>query len=319
MPFMRIDHEHPQFLQLVNKRPLEVVAVALFVGFVVFLVAEIIGHFCAPYSIPTALRAMHFVQGFAACGTAVALAGFIVSKKDSAIRESKQIELALLQEREDFLAVINHRLRNSLLASDRIVKLLVNGDFGTLDSMQQTILKHVSDNNREVDRLIRMLVDIYEYRNGTKLVQTIHCDLGGLIKDAIARVQDVAAAKSVTISQNVWPESSADCDHKQIGNLLEHIIENAINHAQSSVQITARKEAGFMHIAVTDDGVGIPEGDLSFLFDRFYVNSHEGKYPAVTGVGLCLCAQIAKAHGGKLTCESKFGTGTTFGLILPAS
>jgi two-component system sensor histidine kinase ResE len=310
---------HRQIAKLMDKRPLEIVAIALAIGFVVFLVAEVIGHFCAPYSIPTTLRIMHFAQGFVACGTAVALAGYIVSRKDSEIRERKLIEQALLEEREDFLAVINHRLRNSLLATDRIVKLLLNGDFGEFQPLQHTILEHVSDNNKEIDRLIRMLVDIYEYRNGRKQMKLIRCDLGGIINEVIARKQQDALSKSVELSPNAPHQCLASCDHYELDSLIEHIIENAIKHARSSVKVTARTANGFVHVAVTDDGIGIPEGDVPSLFDRFFVNSHEGKYPAVTGVGLCLCSEIAKAHGGKLTCESKFGTGTTFELTIPAA
>lgn len=292
---------------------------SLLIGFLVFVTVEAIGRTIAPQAIPLHVQTMHFIQGFLACASGIALGVFIIAKKDKEIFQHLAVEKALLAEREDFLAVINHRLRNSLLATDRIVALLLNGDFGKFQPNQQTILEAISDNNREVDRMIRMLVDIYQYRNGTKQIQPVACELSGIIQRVLQNYQTMAADKSITVSHNVTNECTAKCTHSELENLLSHIVENAIRHARSSVIVTATKQNGNVYVAITDDGIGIPEVDQSYLFNRFWVSSQDGKYAAVTGIGLCLCAEIAKAHGGKLTCESRVGSGTTFSLTLPAN
>lgn len=222
------------------------------------------------------------------------------------------------EEREDFIAVINHRLRNPVLANDRAVKLLVDGDFGELAPNQKTILEHILNNNKEVDRLLRMLVDIYEYRSGSKAIQSFEFDLGTAMDKVISKYKPVAARQKISLIDMVRKPYFITCDGPYITTLVEHILENAINHARSTVTIECRLEHARVCLAISDDGLGIEESRFSSLFSRFHIQSGT-QYPAVTGIGLCLCAEIAKAHGGLLTCESEVGKGTTFLLLLPHS
>jgi signal transduction histidine kinase len=225
---------------------------------------------------------------------------------------------ALLGERSDFLAVINHRLRNSLLANERVLRLLVAGDFGDISTVQETVLKHVLDNSVEVDRVMRMLVDLYEYRTGTKHLEPIECSLDGIVEHLIECRQHLASEKRIKLTSQKEGYCKTLCDEAGIKMLLDHILTNAITHALSEVTISLAPQADRNCITITDDGPGIPQTDLSKLFSRFYVRSQGGKYAAATGIGLCLCAEIANANFGDLTCESDSGSGTTFRLTLPA-
>jgi two-component system, sensor histidine kinase and response regulator len=297
-------------------RPAQAIGFALLISFAVYFAFDIGEQFLAPYSVPEYTRLAHFVYGFLACASGMTLVWFAMSRQNSALTQEKAIRQALLDERADFLAVINHRLRNPLIASDRIVKLFLNGDFGNLTAEQRTILQHVSENNNEVDRLVRTLADIYKYRTGGKdlVFETHH--VSTLVSDAIAELGSAAAERSVSV-ENFLPDTwTIDCDAAELRRCILHLLENGIKHARTKVAITGMNNGETLHISIDDDGVGISENDVSQLFNRFFVSSYGGKYAAFTGIGLCLCAEIAKAHGGSLTCRSQFGVGTTFELTL---
>jgi signal transduction histidine kinase len=314
---MVVDIRRGFHLTLPTKDSWILTATGLVVGFIVFALVDA----CAPLLMRSAeasgLSALHFVQGFLSCASGMGLATYIVSRKDHAIQKHEMTEAALLAERQDFLAVINHRLRNALLANDRIMKLMLDGDFGQVESTQKSVLEAVGENNKEVDRLIRMLVDIYEYRNGTKQLQLRMQNIDQLLQEVIEEHERFRSDKRITIRAVLHADELIRADRSAIHQLVEHIIENALKHARGEVVISTHSEPGCIRVSITDDGVGIPDEDQSTLFDRFFVQSHDGSYAAVTGIGLCLCSLIAKAHGGKLSCESQAGVGTTFTLELP--
>ena len=77
--------------------------------------------------------------------------------------------------------------------------------------------------------------------------------------------------------------------------------------------------AGLARVSVTDTGVGIPEKDLPFIFDRFYRARSREKASSGAGLGLAITRKILEAHGAEITVASKVNEGTTFTFDLPTS
>jgi signal transduction histidine kinase len=109
-------------------------------------------------------------------------------------------------------------------------------------------------------------------------------------------------------------------DPRRIGQVLENLVENAVKYspADSEVGVALRQRNGEAFVDVTDTGIGIPATDLPQIFDRFHRGSNvDDRRFAGMGLGLFICKGIVEQHGGRISVESRVGTGTTFHVVLP--
>ncbi|NIK77887.1 signal transduction histidine kinase [Paenibacillus castaneae] len=109
-------------------------------------------------------------------------------------------------------------------------------------------------------------------------------------------------------------------DETRIRQIIINLIGNAIGHTRNELCIAVCLANGQAEVTIIDDGWGIEEEELDFVFDRFYrgkTYSQAGKRAAGLGLGLAIAKQFAIAHGGALTVSSKFGEGAAFTLSLP--
>lgn len=233
--------------------------------------------------------------------------------------KTKALESALLHQREDFLAVLNHRLRTPVLATKRINDLLLEGQYGELNERQKEVISLMSENISEVNRLMVMVMDIYQYRSGSKRLRMRKQVLDLLIDPVLNRKTQRDIAITVHLDKSAR-QKEINCDEKEVLNMLFHLLDNALRYASSKVSLElALRGESELEMTVADDGPGIARDDIKGLFERFYVVSASGRYAPVTGAGLCLCAEIAKAHGGSISCSSTQGQGTSFKVILPVA
>lgn len=229
---------------------------------------------------------------------------------------------------EDFLSVIQHRLRTPVLANLRVNDLMLDGAFGPINEKQAEVLSAIGRNSSEIDRLLRILLDIYRYKNRRQHLQLQRRLISDSLKQTLADLK--ASCEQAKLQLEVIDEGAADSvhaaansvhiqvDQTEIEKLFQHIGENAVRHARSSVIVRIGSSANKAFVSFEDDGKGISPEDISHLFTRFYQSSSRGRYAPATGAGLCLCWEIARAHGGSLSCKSRLNEGTRFTLTLPA-
>jgi signal transduction histidine kinase len=110
-------------------------------------------------------------------------------------------------------------------------------------------------------------------------------------------------------------------DSTQLAEVTSNLIANAIryNKRGGHVDISLSQVNGNAVLRVADDGVGIPDAALPFVFDRFFqVDPARSRASGGAGLGLALAQRIVKAHRGAITVESRLGVGSTFTVTLPA-
>ncbi len=121
-------------------------------------------------------------------------------------------------------------------------------------------------------------------------------------------------------------------DFKKIGQVVRNILSNAIKFTPTGKKITISFESATLptgrrgsdtsitpaiNIIIKDEGVGIPDDELSLVFDKFVQSSTTKKGDIGTGLGLSICMEIVKAHGGKIWAENNPEGGTAFCFMLP--
>ncbi len=138
-------------------------------------------------------------------------------------------------------------------------------------------------------------------------------DLNKIIRESTKLLSPLAEQRGININISADGQSVISGDKAALLELFTNIIDNAIkyNVFGGKVDISVRKETGFIVTEIRDTGVGIPESDLDKVFDRFYrVDKSRSKESGGIGLGLSICNEIVKLHGGRIEIKSKLDEGT---------
>lgn len=221
----------------------------------------------------------------------------------------------LQQQREDFVATLTHDLKTPILAANRAIKLLIEGDFGQVVESQRKILETIHASNEALYGLVQTLLDVYRYDSGAKKLTFAEHDLRALIDRKVAELRPLADSRQLTVGADL-PETAAlvMCDVDEIARVIQNFIDNALKFtaAGGKITISLKQTGDITRIAVIDTGKGISETDKPKLFQRFWAAASSGRYYASTGLGLYLCRKIVESHGGRIGCDSELGKGSTF-------
>ena len=107
-------------------------------------------------------------------------------------------------------------------------------------------------------------------------------------------------------------------DENRIKQMFLNVLDNAIKFSNEggTIFFEIREEDNLVIASITDTGIGISEEEIHLVTEKFWKGSSSQSH---SGLGLSICEEIAKAHGGSLTIKSKLGAGTTVTMILPVS
>jgi heavy metal sensor kinase len=210
-----------------------------------------------------------------------------------------------------FASDASHELRTplSVILSQSDIILRKERSAEEYKSGLTTILgasKLMSDIVRKLLALARLDTDKVE-------LKIEHLDLAAIINEAMALLKPLAEIKGITINVSADEQHVISGDRAALLELFTNIIDNAIkyNFPQGGIDISIRKEQGFLVTEVRDKGIGIPEKDLDKVFDRFYrVEKSRSKEISGVGLGLSICNDIVKLHDGRIEIRSKVNKGT---------
>lgn len=141
-----------------------------------------------------------------------------------------------------------------------------------------------------------------------------------VLLDELARVEAARARRDAacTIHADISPARSMG-DPAAVARVIRNIMDNAVRHAESRVDIHVESRDTTAILTVSDDGPGIPPADRSRVFERFVrLDSDRARSGGGSGLGLAIVAEVVTAHGGTVTIDDRPGGGTTMTVILPA-
>jgi len=227
----------------------------------------------------------------------------------------------LQQQREDFVATLTHDLKTPILAANRAIKLLMEGDYGPVVETQSRVLETILQSNSALYKMVQTLLDVYRYDSGAKRLSLAENDLTTTILATVDELKTLCDTKNVKLEIEL-PSSPylAAYDAEEIRRVLQNLLDNSLKFTPrgGKISVTLEEHGPFVRIAVSDTGKGISEEDRPKLFQRFWqAASSGGRYYASTGLGLYLCRKIVELHGGKIACESAIGKGSKFYFTLP--
>ena len=222
--------------------------------------------------------------------------------------------------RQEFLSNVSHELRTPLTA---IIALAETLEAGALDDPEHNrrFLTIIQKNAARMHRLIDDILELSAIEAGNVRVKPEKISLRPLVEDVVGSLSAAATSRSVVLHNLVEANAKVFADQHRLVQMLTNLIDNAIKFNREHGTVTIKSEGGERdRITVEDTGEGIPAHHLDRLFERFYrVDRARSRELGGTGLGLAIVKHLAKAHGGEVTVESRFGEGTRFTIELPCN
>jgi signal transduction histidine kinase len=185
----------------------------------------------------------------------------------------------------------------------------------------ENALKAMRVHVRQEAGMIDDLIDAARTLTGQMSVSRLPADLGRVVRDAVATVEEQAHARSIVLS--VFPHDHGDgivlqADARRLQQVLWNLLLNAIKFTPQggAIHVTIAKGSSHIEIDVTDNGQGIAAADLPHVFSAFTLQTEANA--SGLGLGLYIARRIVELHGGSLTVTSAGrDMGSTFTLRLP--
>ena len=274
---------------------------------------EYFGNLCAIDAQPHKMREPKVIALFELFAQLIAL--HLENDRERASTESMLMDEREASElREQFIAVLGHDLRNPLAAIAMGATLLRRKAHDP--AAITTAAERIERSARRMSGLINDVLDFARGRLGSgigvELAETT--TLGQALEGVTAELREVHPERE--IASDIAVDGRVRCDVERVQQLLSNLLANALSHGtpDTPVRVRAWLDGRDVVIEVHNDGEPIPADRLGKVFEPFWrrTAAREG-----LGLGLYICSQIAKSHGGRLTVRSAAEQGTTFSARLP--
>lgn len=223
----------------------------------------------------------------------------------------------------DFVANVSHELKTPLTTIKSYTETLLCGHVDD----QETTMQFLDIIDTEADRMNRLVKDLlqlsrldYKQENWNKK----ESNLISLLKAVVTKVELTAKNKNQHLNY-IFDENQkilSMIDKDGIEQVLLNVLSNAIKYTQEGgrIDIDALQTGKNAQLIIKDNGIGIPEKEISRVFERFFrVDKARSRAMGGTGLGLAISKQIIEEHKGSIEIESKEGKGTKVTITLPLS
>lgn len=220
--------------------------------------------------------------------------------------------------RADFVSRFTHDLRIPLVASNRILKLLLEGRFCDVSPQLQEIINTMIGSNQDLLEMVNTLLEVYRHEAGCKTLKIAPCNIQELVSEVAQELTPLAEEKGLAVNLDKGENTSTVMgDRVELRRVLTNIIGNAIKFTdKGSVNIHCNVNLPEVTISIQDTGPGISKQDQAILFERFRQGKHQR---SGSGLGLYLSRCIIEAHQGTIDVISEPGQGSTFTIRLPVT
>ena len=235
----------------------------------------------------------------------------------------RQQHLADLQEeRDELLSTVAHDLRTPLVAIQGFVQLLQLSTkrFG-LAEKQREYVERIRQAAQQMNRLVEDLRTARRVEEGHLSIRPAAVELTVFLDDMLSLQREAARQRGLALEFRFEPGHPvvAVFDPDRIAQALGNLVQNAVRVTSEGgrVEVVVSREGDRLCFRVRDSGPGIDPEALPRLFERFTQGRREHSEGRGSGLGLFICREVARLHGGRITACNRAGGGAEFSLELP--
>ena len=226
---------------------------------------------------------------------------------------------ALNDSRQEFVANVSHELKTPMTS----LKVLADSLLAQPDVPAELYREFMTDMVSEIDRENRIITDLLALVKMDKTARDMNVvalNVNDLTELIMKRLRPIARKKDVEVVFESMRPVIAEVDEVKMTLIMTNLVENAIkyNKEHGSVKVVLDADHQYFTLLVSDTGVGIPEGDLPHVYERFYrADKSHSREMGGTGLGLSITKSAVMMHKGSITVTSKLGEGTSFLVKIP--
>lgn len=224
--------------------------------------------------------------------------------------------------RKDFIANVSHELRTPISMLQGYSEAIVDNVAESKEEKNE-LAQIIHEESFRMGRLVNELLDLTRMEAGHTRLNKENVDLDSYVERILKKFQGIAEENHVQLmSEKHLTVSSISIDADRIEQVFTNLIDNAIRHTKENgyVKVVVENTGADLYIAIEDNGSGIPEADLPFVFERFYKadkSRARNSNKKGTGLGLAIAKNIVEAHEGTINVKSKIDEGTSFEIRIP--
>jgi len=218
--------------------------------------------------------------------------------------------------KKQFLDNVSHEIKTPIHNITNIVSVLYE-QWDVLDNIKKKeLIKTLKGCNRRILTLCSNLLDLSKYKKGESSLIISECDITQLIKEIIYEYHHAPNSISMKISPEL--RKTVYCDSDRILQVLRNLVDNSIKYGKGSPIIINAINYGddSIKISVSDNGHGIPEEEITRIFEPFEQSSRTKTKAGGTGIGLSICKQIIEMHTGSIWAKNNKSGGVTLYFII---
>lgn len=222
------------------------------------------------------------------------------------------------QLKSDFVMTASHELRTPVTGIVMSIGLLAESAMDRLNERERELLAGAHEDLQRLKALLGNLLDLSRLEAGRMEMEVDRVPVRLLTDKAVAVLSAQAAEKSISLESEIaddLPEVIADLN--KVAWVLTNLISNALRYTAPGghIRLAAERAGPQVEVSVMDDGAGVPFEYQSRIFDKF-VQVKSGPETGGAGLGLAICREIVRAHGGSIWVASTPGEGSTFTFTL---
>lgn len=246
----------------------------------------------------------------------------------NALLQEQNVKLKELDiEKNEFLGIAAHDLKNPLSNIFGLAEMLLSFDEGMTDQQRSQFLSSIVVSSERMFELIKNLLDINAIEQRGLDLHPVTLNVNVMLSETVKQFIPRASAKQIRLNYTNTEPVEVFADERALSQVMDNLVSNALKYSPSgtTVQVFSKVhiksgDLPVCQIYVKDEGPGINDADQQKLFTKFARLSAlptGGEHS--TGLGLSIVKKLVEAMKGKVWCESELGSGATFVIELPAS
>ncbi|MBE7025351.1 MAG: HAMP domain-containing protein [Ruminococcaceae bacterium] len=227
--------------------------------------------------------------------------------------------------RQEFVSNASHELKTPLSS----IKLICDSLLQNPDTDRAMVNEFLADMNGQVDRLTRIVNKLLSLtkldsftEEETEAFSFSTLNLQILVQNVVRALSPLAENKNIMIETHMQESVFLRVDADKIWEAVYNILDNSIKYTPEDgrVYVELYRDEDNVYITVSDNGIGMAEGEVSKIFDRFYrVDKARARETGGTGLGLSIALSAVELHGGYIEVESREEEGSLFRIVLPVT
>ncbi|VAX17911.1 hypothetical protein MNBD_NITROSPINAE02-621 [hydrothermal vent metagenome] len=234
------------------------------------------------------------------------------------LEEEKEKLQKANEEKDKFIGIAAHDLRNPLVSIKSFASMIASNDYD--EETKEKFLEIITTVSEEMLDLLEDLLDISTIESGKVFLNLETHNIGDVVQNRVLISGPMAKNKEITINFLGSLDIDVVFDLQKIEQVIDNLVSNAIKYTKpgKNIYVSIEDYPTLVKVVVKDEGLGIPDEEISKLFipfSKLSVKATAGEKS--TGLGLSIASKIVKAHSGKIGVESKVDAGSEFYFTLP--